>query len=698
MTHTKLIPLIFILSTNHSVYAANNHQLEHFLSLSLEELMELEVTISTDTKQTVSQAPATVTVITSDDIKATGATNLSEILESVPGIHVRASQFAFRPLIQFRGTSATQTLLMINGVSMRDLMWGFGIFWKGVPSSIIDRVEIIRGPGSALFGADASAGVVNVITKTAGRINQNEAGMRRGSFNSNTGWLQYGGSWNGFNIGLSVDLSSTDGHDPYIETDGQTQLDLAQGTDVSLAPGSARFGWKNSDIRFSVAKEDWRLHLDYVKHNDLEIGLTGAGVLDPSTNAEDSRFNLGLLYDNPTLSKDWGIDAELRLQDLEYSSGDGFHERPPGAYGGDYPQGVTNQMRSAERRATFEAGGLYTGLESHSLRLGLGYTWQDLYYVKQLINMGIGADGNPLPPGSPLVDISNSSYAFAPEKTRTIRYLFIQDIWSIMERWQLTAGVRFDAYSDFGNTLNPRLALVWKVTDSLTTKALYGRAFRPPSFQELFAETSFSKPNPNLDPERSETFEFALSYIHSKDLTVGINIYKLKQSDFIRAITATDQTYRQFQNIGEQTIRGIELETRWQATDDLRMAANYTIRNPDDNEFRAVDEPKKDAYLRADWNFRPGWNWNLQANWIAGRTRDDSDPRPALDDYIITDTTLRYSPRNTWEFALSVRNLFDKDAREHTTLSVADDLPLPGRSVYAELRYRFPGSIPNSVD
>ncbi|MEW7994592.1 MAG: TonB-dependent receptor plug domain-containing protein, partial [Candidatus Thiodiazotropha endolucinida] len=157
--------------------------------------MEMEITISTDTKQTVSQAPAAVSVITVEDIEATGATNLVDILESVPGIHVRANQFAFRPLIQFRGTNANQTLLMINGTSMRDLMWGFGIFWKGIPSSIIDRVEIIRGPGSALFGADASAGVINVITKTAGKINHNEMGLRSGSFNSNTGWLQYGNSW-----------------------------------------------------------------------------------------------------------------------------------------------------------------------------------------------------------------------------------------------------------------------------------------------------------------------------------------------------------------------------------------------------------------------------------------------------------------------------------------------------------------------
>ncbi|MES9946851.1 MAG: TonB-dependent receptor [Candidatus Thiodiazotropha sp.] len=673
-----------------NAYALHDQRLDHFLSLSLEELMDLEVTISTDTKQTVARAPAAVTVITTEDIKATGATDLVDILESVPGIHVRANQFAFRPLVQFRGTSANQTLLMINGAPMRDLMWGFGIFWKGIPSSIIDRVEIIRGPGSALFGADASAGVINVITKTAGKIDHNEIGLRGGSFNTNTGWLQYGNSWNGFDVGLSINLSTTDGHDPLVETDAQTRQDLVLGSDVSLAPDTARFGWKNHDIRFSVARDDWRLLVDYTKHSDLEVGLTGAGVLDPVTTAEDSRFNLNLLYNNPDFNDAWGIDAELRYQDLDYNSGDGFQERPPGAFNGDYPLGVINQMRSAERRLDFEASGLYSGLDKHNLRLGLGYTWQDLYYVKQLINMGIGPGGELLPPGSPLVDVSDTPYAFAPEKIRTIRYLFVQDVWSLRDNWQLTAGVRYDDYSDFGNTLNPRLALVWQVTDKFTTKMLYGKAFRPPSFQELFAETSFSEPNPDLEPERSETTELILSYMPSKDLTIGFNLYLLKQSDFIRAISSPGEASRRFHNTGEHTIRGFEIETKWQATDDLRFSANYTKRNPDENQFRSVDQPKQDAYLRADWAFHHDWNWNIQVNWIGERDRRSDDLRQSLDDYTITDTTIRYTGQKAWELALSVRNLFDEDAREYTSPSIANDLRLSERSFYAEIQYNFP--------
>lgn len=672
-----------------NAYAGDDVQLDHFLSLSLEELMEQEITISTDTKQTVAKAPAAVTVITEEDIKATGATNLFDVLESVPGIHVRASQFGFRPLIQFRGATANQTLFMINGVSLRDLMWGFGFFWKGVPTSSIQRIEIIRGPGSALFGADASAGVINVITKTAGKINNPEVGIRSGSFDSNTGWMQYGESWNGFDIGLTMDFHDTDGHDPQIDADAQTSKDSTDNTNASLAPDHARYGWRSEEIRFSIANHDWHFNLDYSQHSDIEIGLTGLGVLDPVTEASDRRYSTDLFYTNDHYHPNWIIDAELRYQDYSYTSGNGFQERPPGAEYIENRTGLINQMRSAERRISFETSGLYTGLKQHSLRLGVGYNLHDLYEVIQRRNFGLGADGSPITQGSDLVDVSDTPQAFAPEKKRKIKYLFLQDIWSISQDWEITAGARYDDYSDFGGTFNPRFALVWKSTEMLTSKLLYGRAFRPPSFQELYAVTTNALPNADLRPERSRNLELVFNYIFTPSFNIGLNIFKYTQTDLIDDKQITGNGIKQFTNIGEHTIKGIELEAKWQVANSFRLSSNYTFRDQDNSEYRAVDEPNQDAYLRADWSIYQNWNWNFQFNWIGERTRSADDNRPTLDDYLIADTTLRYSSADNWEFATSIRNLFDEDAREYTNNRVPGDLPLPERNYYMEIRYKF---------
>ncbi len=679
---SRIIPILGLLQALPAC-ASSAASVDQLLTLSLEEVMASKVMISTNTKQSVSKAPSVISVITEEDIKATGATNLTEILQSVPGIYVRPNLFGFRPTITFRGASSTHTLLMVNGVPNRDLVWTAGIFWKGLTTNMIERIEIIRGPGSALFGSEASAGVINIITKTAGKITQSEAGARVGSFDTQAGWVQHGGSWNDFDFNFTAEVSHTDGHNPYIAVDGQTSRDKTFGTRVSYAPGYANYGYNNQDLRFSIAKGNWRVLADYLRQSNLAIGLTGAAVLDPLTRGNNSRTDISLLYNNADFARDWGVNAEIRYHNLDYTSGDGFQENPPGYKdaGGVYPNGFMNLMRSAQRGFTVEGSGLYRGLADHALRIGSGYNAENLYFVEQFINKGIGPDGKPLPAGGPLVNVSDTPYAFAPEKTRQISYVFIQDVWTLSKDWELTAGARYDKYSDFGSTLNPRLAMVWQSTDRLITKLMYGEAFRAPSYLELYALTAASKPNPNLTPETSRTWDLSFSYLASRDLKLGVDFFRFEQSNLIAPDAAN-----QYRNLGNNTALGVELEAQWQAAKALRISGNLTHRN-DSIAFNAV--PKNKVYLRTDWAFLPHWNWNVQATWIGKRSLLPGDLRAPLNAFTLVDTTIRYFPRKEWEFAASIRNLFDADAREYSSSAIPNNLPLPGRSVYAELRYKF---------
>ena len=672
-----------------SAYADSDAGMEKLLSLSLEDLMQIKVNISTSTQQVLSKAPSVVSVITAEDIKATGATNVTEILQSVPGIYVKTNLFGGRPIVTFRGAESVHTLLMVNGIAQRDLVWNPGIFWRGLPTSMIERIEIIRGPGSALYGSDASAGVINVITKAAGRIDQTEAGIRAGSFNTKEGWVQHGGNWNDFDFSFTAELMHTDGYNPFIAADGQTAKDKANGTSVSYAPGYAQYGYDNEDLRFSIGQGNWRLLADYTHKSNVKTGLSGGGVLDPLTSGADSRFNLQQLYSNESFARDWGLNAELHYFNLDYTSGDGFQESPPGYTDatGTYPAGLLNQNRSAEYGFGYEVSGLYSGVKDHAIRLGGGYNLEDLYLVEQFVNFGKGPDGNALPAGGPLVNISDTPYAFAPEKTRQISHLFLQDVWTFAQDWELTGGARYDHYSDFGSTLNPRLALVWQSTDSLTTKLMYGQAFRAPSYLQLYALTAATKPNPNLKPEKSSTWDLSFTYLATSDLTLGVNLYQFAQSDLL----AADAT-NTFQNAGSKTSNGVELEAMWQATGALRISGNYSTRDDITNQSitAPLPVPKQKAYLRTDWLFMPNWNWNVQANWTGEHLRLASgDPRAQIDAYTIVDTTVRYFHRRDWEFAASMRNLFDVDARELSSKSLPDNLPLARRSFYAEIRYQF---------
>lgn len=634
-----------------------DEEIRRLLAASPEELMTMSVTIAAQTPQSLAQASGVVSVITADDIRATGTTNLMEILQGVPGIYVKTNLFGAKPLITMRGASGVNVLLMINGAPVKDLVWSPGIFWKGMPAHLIERIEIVRGPGTALFGSDAAAGVINVITKTAGKLQESEAGLRTGGFSSHSGWIHYGTEWNGYQVGFVADVSATDGHAPSIRQDRLGHSD------------NARFGYDSQDLHLSVAKGHWRLLADYTRHTDVEIGLTGAAVLDPLTRARDQAASLALLYDDDRHAQDWGLHAELRYRDIEYSSGNGFWELPPGVLPPVGPiQYGFNQLDSAERRLNFEVSGTYRGWRGHVLQIGGGHVWQDLYFVRQL------RDGMP---GD-----------FAPEKMRRNGYVFVQDIWSFARNWELTAGARYDHYSDFGGTLNPRLALVWQTDPRLTTKLMYGQAFRAPSFLELYSQTAANASNPDLQPEKSRTMELSFSWLVSRDLRLGANLYHFVRTDVI-APEAT-APYR-FQNFERYATNGLEFEANWQPHSNLRLQAHFNaMRNGTvDDPFRDLAIPLKQGYLRMDWVFLPKWNWNLQLSWFDRRPLPAGDPRAVLDAHTLVDTALRYFHGSEWEFAAAVRNLFDRPLHDYSSKSLPDNLPLPGRQLYAEIRYKF---------
>lgn len=630
----------------HALGAQPERDVDRLMPLSLDELLDVQVAISTRSLQQMSRAPSVVSVVTAEDIKATGATNLADVLQSVPGIYVKRNLFAFRPVLSVRGAPGTHTLFMVNGLPARDLVWSTGIFWKGLPASAIERVEIIRGPGSALFGADASAGVINVITRTAAPIARSEAGLRAGSFDTQSGWLQFGSDWGGTSVGLTAEVGSTDGHRPRIAGD-------ARGDE-----GRVNYDWDGGELRLSLARGAWRLLADHARRADLGVGLSGGAVLDPRNQSRDEQSGLALLYDNPRFAADWGLNATLRYRDLSYSSGNGF------IYPVDGDPEAREFLDSAERQAGAEVTALYTGARQHALRLGLSASRNEIHRASYL-----RPDG-----GIPIPNNRRDNVAF-----------FLQDVWSLHPDWELTAGLRYDHFNDFGDAWTPRLALVWQASERLSAKLLYGEAFRAPAYLELYVRTSANLPNPDLEPERSRTWELAFDYRAHGGLRLGLNLYRFERTDLVAADPAT----KQFKNFGEFAVRGVELEAAWQAAPSLMLIGNLSHRDEDESPIRDLSLPADSAYARLDWAFLPKWKLNLQTSWFGARPLPSGDKRRELGSYGLVDATLRYRPDSRWELAVSARNLLDAEGWDYSSARLPGNLPLPGRNVYAELRYAF---------
>jgi iron complex outermembrane receptor protein len=337
----------------------------------------------------------------------------------------------------------------------------------------------------------------------------------------------------------------------------------------------------------------------------------------------------------------------------------------------------------------------YSGFENHFLRFGGGYEYTALD-PRERKNFGPGVlDVQPLPPvkDGTLTDVSNTQYIYMKDEDRTIWHLLLQDEWTFTENWELTAGVRYDEYSDFGSTVNPRLALVWDTHHDLTTKLLYGRAFHAPTFGALyFINNPLSLGNENLEPETIDTLELAFNYQPAPTLYTTLSLFAYQIDDLIEYAQDPGQTTKTAQNAQDQEGKGFEIEADWLITETLNSYANFSYQHSEDEDSGETIPfaPEMVFYANLHWRFLPEWSLDGQYYWMAGRKRAAGDAREDIKDNDIVNLTLRRKNIfKNWELALAVRNLFDEDVREPSTPVIPNDYPMEERSFWAELRFTY---------
>jgi len=671
-----------------------------------------KVSVASGQEQTLAHAPAVTSIITAQDIEAMGATHLDQVLETIPGLHVGHNHLTYSSLYFIRGIYSVQnpqTLLLINGIPLKSLFMGERQrVWSQVSLEQIAQIEVIRGPGSALYGADAFAGVINIITKSAHEINGTQAGLRIGSFDTYEVWAQHGKHYSDFDIGFMTNYYKTNGHDEIITVDGQTHYDGLHNTQASLAPSDLPLQREVIEARLDIgyeqnANSQWRLRLGYQGQFDVGMGAGVNQTIDKIGYYEQENISLDLTHTfNPTALEDWEFISRASFRDSYYQANE-QRVAPPG-FAGKYPSGRVGIPRLAQTNTYIDLSAFYTGFNHHHIRLGVGYFYGDVDEISQYMNFGTGLNGKPIPPNTPeYVDLSDSPYAFISETARSNWYAFIQDTWALTDSLEFTTGLRYDQYSDVGSTMNPRLALVWQATDNLTTKLLYGEAFRAPVFSEVYIYSPLLIGNSNLKPERIRTWELAFNYYMRQNLYLGANFYTYRIRDGIQTYYDPEAQIKQeptILNAGSYKGHGFELETRWKLNAQMSLIANYSYQQSiDETVNQDVGRlPTNTGYLRFDWLFWHHWYLDTQLRWISGRKRAFKDTRPEIADYTTVDLTFRYKKmeNNHWNIAFGVKNLFDANVREPTIglnssgfVNIPNDFPMAGRQYFLELRYRF---------
>jgi len=292
-----------------------------------------------------------------------------------------------------------------------------------------------------------------------------------------------------------------------------------------------------------------------------------------------------------------------------------------------------------------------------------------------------------------LTNLTGTPFVYLADTSRTIWSLVAQDEWQIADNWHLTSGLRYDDYSDFGGTLNPRIALVWDINKLLTTKLLYGRAFRAPNFSEQGTQNNpVVIGNKNLRPETINTTELAFDYRPLSSLRTSLNLYYYEIENLISAEAPNNDSTPQYQNSGDQNGFGSEFEWDWQLNHQFNLRGNYAWQNArnDATNNRVIGVPEHHVYVALGWHFSRQWNLQPQLNWIGGRSQAANDTRPPLKDYQTFDLTLR--GKNLFKhlnLSASLRNAFDERPLEPAAPQIPQNLPLSGRSFYFEASVEF---------
>lgn len=656
-----------------------SHDQELLLSLYGSEEV---ISIATGSGKQVHRAPAAATVITAEEIKASGARTLDQVLEQVPGLHVSPSTLSrLDAVYSLRGIHTAynpQVLVLMNGSPFPHLFSGGRPVTFQLPVENIARVEVIRGPGSAIYGADALAGVINVITKSPEELRGTRAGVRLGSFGAAEGWLQHGGQWGGWQAALSLEWQQADGDTGrLVDRDLQSLFNPA----LSRAPGPLESAYHLLNAQAELSRGPWTVRGWGWVQNDGGMGPGGAQALDPNGKQELLLGMGDVTYHKANWLPAW--DGSVHLNYF-YSKDDSYFQLfPPGQF---HAQGWIGNPISYDQQTTLEATGLYGGWARHQLRIntGLKYAYED---TEEFKNFGPG-----VMPGV-LTDVTDTPYVFLKPQDRTILFLSLQDEWNFAPDWELTAGVRYDHYSDFGDTINPRLALVWATRHDLTTKLMYGRAFRAPSFSELYA---INNPavlgNPGLEPEYLNTVELAFDYRPTPRLRTSLSLFHYDVDGLIAFIPDPGGTASTAQNANDQTGHGFELEAEWKATDTVKLQGNFSLNRAlnANTDARIAETPARKLFMATHWLFAPDWSLHAKANWVMDRARAPGDLRDPVDDYVWVDLVVRRQRlAKQWEAALLVQNLFNGKAREPGSAAIHNDMPLEGIGVFGEVRYEF---------
>ncbi|HEU5124271.1 MAG TPA: TonB-dependent receptor [Verrucomicrobiae bacterium] len=682
-----LVAAAVLLNFSVVVSRGDNTDVLELSNFSLEELINMQVTSVGKKETRLFRSPAAIAVLTADDLKRLGANSLPEALRAVPGIQV-ARISANRWAVSARGLNdeySNKLLVLVDGRSVYTPLFG-GVHWNGqdIVLEDLDRIEVIRGPGATLWGANAVNGVINIITKSAKETQGGLVSSTVGTEDQPSISARYGGQ-----------LSSNVYYRVYAKYFNREGFEDARGRSMSddwnVARGGIRLDWEASEQNTLTLLADYFggtfgetvgktaiYPVPRTREIDLESDVTSGNILGRWTSkfSEESELKLQVYYDQNR---------------REHPFGGGVLVAQPGEFSPD-------QNKLEERRDTWDVD------LQHRFALG----------ERQDVVWGMGYRRS-----QDHISSEGTEFFWTRERSADDLYsAFLQDEIAIVpEKLAFTIGSKLEHNDYTGFEVQPAGRIAWTPNDQHTVWGSIARAVRTPTRLERDSRANIAAYPPSADiplpviitaygdrnarSEESLSYELGYRYEPTRRLSFDVSAYfneydlLANRADPGQVILDLPpyylQSFRYHNNIHGHTY-GTELLVRWQPTDYWRLTAAYTWWRGDfeGEPYIDVTNPEHQFNVRSSVALGHGLEFNTVGYFVDSvRSLREGDANPIqIDSYFRLDLGLTWAPSERFEFSVWAQNLLDEGHPEFSNYKSRQVAEIP-RSFFGKVTWRF---------
>lgn len=662
--------------------------------LSLEDLMSVKVNVATGgVATTLKEAPGIISVVTAEQIKEMNARDLMDVLRTLPGFSFGQDvQGVIGVSMRSLWANEGKVLLVIDDIEMNELMYSTLQFGNHIPVDNIEKIEIIRGPGSALYGGYAELGVIKITTKSGIDLEGVDANVFVGQPSEVNGVNRWGAN---LLVGQGdEDMSWTiSGLYAQAVRSNEVYRDI-YGTEYNME--------SNSDFQPTHVNSHFKYGDFTIQAIIDQYGMTQRDEFDEALSEPvDIHFN-----SYSTMAKyNWSLSDKFELMPkLSLTVQEPWKESWSPSAGYDWDEEI-----DAPNAGAYNGQVMRTSAELRSI-----------WFITEAMNLttGVRADRDlavyRAPEGYDAQDLGewDKSFADGSEEFEIVNFAAYSQFLLNHDIANLTLGGRFETNSEVGNSFVPRIA-VTKAWESVHVKALVSKAFRAPGLENINANKAYLKNNPGssfseMVPEKMWVYELELGYAVNENLQLVTNVFDIQTTDpivYFYDENADDEGYRNFPGVGSQ---GLEFQVNYLA-DDFDILANYSISRSKDNyvgdyKVDANDEmvlgiPSQKAFLKFNYRFFDGINIQPSVLWIGpkyGALRVDDDEENSIVKKMQSTTLVNLVStwNDVWDtdlyMSLGLYNLLDeRDYMVQPYDGWHSPMPIYGRDFQFKLGYNY---------